>query len=268
MTDLLAIGTILNAPDIPASWIVGLLFAVFALLSLAGAFAVVLARDPFHSALALIVNFAGLGAMFLLLDAAFVAISQIIVYASAVVVLFLFVIAYLGDRRELLHMQLRAAAAGPAGVVVSIAMFLTLSIGVVAANIPSFRKLGVEPSDVLPEFHFGSPQALGQTFLTKYLLEFEAISIVLLVAAIGGIVLGLTGRARHKRLQSELGVLSADEHKRRFRARLDAPRAGTNVREEGHAALHGQGSGGAMDTRAEVVPIGGNGNGHNDGADS
>jgi NADH-quinone oxidoreductase subunit J len=248
--------SVLNLPDIPGDWVVGALFAAFALLSIAGALAVVIAKDPFRSALALIINFAGLGALFLLLDASFVAISQIIVYASAVVVLFLFVIAYLGDRREIMTMNLRAAAMGPAGLVVAIGMFVVLTVGVVRANIAAFPRVRGVTTDVLPEFGFGSPQAIGQVFLTKYLLEFEAISIVLLVAAIGGIVLGLTGRTRHRKLQTELGVTSADEHKRRFRRRLDAPTTpGTAVDE--HHALHGQGSGGGLDTHAEIVPIGG-----------
>ena len=63
-------------------------------------------------------------------------------------------------------------------------------------------------------FDFGSPQAIGETFLTDYVLEFELTSLVLLVAAIGGIVLGLTGRARHERLRKLMQTRSADQQKR------------------------------------------------------
>jgi hypothetical protein len=68
---------------------------------------------------------------------------------------------------------------------------------------------------------FGSPQAIGEVFLTDYVLVFEVTGLVLVVAAIGGIVLGLTGRARRARMQLLMQTRSADQYKR-LHARREA----------------------------------------------
>jgi NADH-quinone oxidoreductase subunit J len=197
-------------PDIPGAPVEVLLFALFASLAIFGAVRVVTASDPFVSALSLLFNFVSLGALYLLLEQPFVAISQILVYAGAVVVLFLFVIAYLGDRRELAADAVRARLLRPFAILASVAFAATL-IGVVwSADFPAVTKL----SKTAAGYEFGSPQAIGEVFLTDYVLAFEVTSLVLLVAAIGGIVLGLTGRARHERLRKLMQTRSADQQKR------------------------------------------------------
>lgn len=196
--------------DVPGAPFVVLFFALFSVLAIFGAVRVVTASDPFVSALSLLFNFVSLGALYLLLEQDFVAISQILVYAGAVVVLFLFVIAYLGDRRELADDGTRAPMLRPFGVLAAVALALVL-VGVVwQADIPSPAPLVDTPAG----FAFGSAQAVGETFMSKYLLAFEVTSIVLLVAAIGGIVLGLTGRARHDRLRKLMQTRSADQQKK------------------------------------------------------
>ncbi len=197
-------------PELPGAPFVVILFALFSLLAIFGAVRVVTASDPFISALSLLFNFVSLGALYLLLGQDFVAISQILVYAGAVVVLFLFVIAYLGDRRELAADATRGKLLRPAGVLASVALALVLVSAVAAAKLPT----PVTPQKTDAGFAFGSPQAIGEAFMTKYILIFEATSVVLLVAAIGGVVLGLTGRARHDRLRKLMQTRSADQQKR------------------------------------------------------
>lgn len=197
-------------PELPGAPVEVLLFGLFAVLAIFGAVRVVTASDPFVSALSLLFNFVSLGALYLMLDQAFVAISQILVYAGAVVVLFLFVIAYLGDRRELAADAVRARALRPFAVLAVLAFLVTLLAVVVTADFPELAEL----SDTAAGYGFGTPQAIGETFLGTYVLAFEVTSLVLLVAAIGGIVLGLTGRARHDRLRKLMQTRSADQQKK------------------------------------------------------
>lgn len=215
--------------DIPGAPVEVLLFALFAVLAIVGALLVVTASDPFVSALSLLFNFVSLGALYLLLDQPFVAISQILVYAGAVVVLFLFVIAYLGDRRELAADAVRARALRPIALIGILALLGTLLAVVFVADFPSPVELSKEAAAT-----FGTPQAIGESFLTTYVLAFEVTSLVLLVAAIGGIVLGLTGRARHDRLRKLMQTRSADQqkklheaHERELRAAREGAVGGT-----------------------------------------
>ena len=158
-------------------WIVWFV-AVFACLS--SALAVVSFRNPFFSALALIGNLASLAVLYLLLSAQFVAAAQVLVYAGAVVVMFLFVIAYLGGEAD-------APWAGGSpwwvfGAVLAAGAILTeivVAIGTTTSG--SEPKIGDA---------FGSPAQIGRLFLTNHLLAFEVTSIVLLAAAVGGVILG------------------------------------------------------------------------------
>jgi len=149
-------------------------------VAIVSALAVVLAGNPFHSALSLIMNLVSLATLYLLLQADFLAAAQVIVYAGAVMIMFLFVIAYLGGRadeptRDIPLWQLGAAIIAGSAIVIEI---------VVAVSTQSFGS-GATVSD-----QFGSPVVLGGEFFNRYLLAFEATSILLLVAAVGGVVLG------------------------------------------------------------------------------
>jgi NADH-quinone oxidoreductase subunit J len=161
-------------------WIVWIL-AAFACLG--SGVAVVTFGNPFYSALALIGNLGSLAVLFLLASAEFVAAAQVLVYAGAVMVMFLFVIAYLGDRTEApwaggpSWLQLGALVAAGA-LLVEIVVVVGLAAGDALTD----------PADV--EAAFGSPTEIGRLFLTDHLLAFEITSIVLLVAAVGGVVLG------------------------------------------------------------------------------
>jgi len=166
---------------------------VAAFACLASAVAVVSFSNPFYSALALIGNLGSLAVLYLLLSSEFVAAAQVLVYAGAVMVMFLFVIAYIGPRSE------SPWAGGPSwqavGAVLAAAALLVEII--VAIGLKAGGRLAHSP-DV--HGSFGSPAYIGRLFLTDHLLAFEITSIVLLVAAIGGVILG----AHSRRLPEEL----------------------------------------------------------------
>jgi NADH:ubiquinone oxidoreductase subunit 6 (subunit J) len=167
-------------------WVVWTLAAFGCLVS---AIAVVSFRNPFYSALSLIANLASLAVLFLLLSGEFVAAGQLLVYGGAVMVMFLFVIAYLGDRTEE-----SPWSGGPSwlvlGAVTAGGAILVEVIIVVALNTGGFLS---KPATI--HRAFGSPESIGRLFLTDHLLAFEVTSIVLLVAAVGGVVLGAHARA-------------------------------------------------------------------------
>jgi NADH-quinone oxidoreductase subunit J len=159
--------------------------AAVALLS-SGAL-VVLFSNPFYSALALMGNLASLAVLYLLLEAEFVAAAQVLVYAGAVVVMFLFVIAYLGGRAD------APWAAGHRVVRIGAIVACLAIAGEVMAVV------ALEASDALSSpakitSAFGSPATIGELFLTDHLLAFEITSIILLVAAVGGVILGSGAR--------------------------------------------------------------------------
>jgi NADH-quinone oxidoreductase subunit J len=161
-------------------WIVWVLAAT-ALFS--SGIAVILFQNPFYSALALIVNLASLAVLYLLLEAEFVAAAQVLVYAGAVVVMFLFVIAYLGGRAD------APLAGGPTFQVVG----AIVAAGAIAVEV--VVAIALKAGDRLNDTDeigsaFGSPAATGRLFLSNHLLAFEVTSIILLVAAVGGVILG------------------------------------------------------------------------------
>ena len=144
---------------------------------------VITLSNPFYSALGLIGNLASLAVLYLLSSAEFVAAAQVLVYAGAVMVMFLFVIAYLGGRADAPwaggSTLFRAAAIVAGGALLAETVVALLWKSSDLSHSPS-----VDPS-------FGSPAEIGRLFLTDHLLAFEITSIVLLVAAIGGVVLGI-----------------------------------------------------------------------------
>jgi NADH:ubiquinone oxidoreductase subunit 6 (subunit J) len=149
---------------------------------------VVTAANPFSSALSLIGNLASLAVLYLLASGEFVAAAQVLVYAGAVMVMFLFVIAYLGGRAD-------APWAGGTRLIQTssvVAALSLLAVSLVALMLNAGGRLSHE-ADVSRAF--GSPAEMGRLFLTDHLLAFEITSIVLLVAAVGGVVLGTRSEA-------------------------------------------------------------------------
>jgi NADH-quinone oxidoreductase subunit J len=151
--------------------------------------AVISFSNPFYSALALIGNLASLAVLYLLLSAEFLAAAQVLVYAGAVMVMFLFVIAYIGRDAD------APFAGGPSwqAIAAVIAAGAILVDVVVAIGLKAGGRLAQE-QDV--DAFFGGPYEVGRVFLTDHLLAFEITSIVLLVAAVGGVILGSEARRK------------------------------------------------------------------------
>jgi len=165
------------------TWVV---WVIAALACLGSGLAVISFSNPFYSALALIGNLASLAVLYLLSSAEFVAAAQVLVYAGAVMVMFLFVIAYLGGRAD------APWAGGPrwlqiSSVVAGVALLAEVVVALLWKSDRLDHAASIDSS-------FGSPAEIGRLFLTDHLLAFEITSIVLLVAAVGGVVLGLQAR--------------------------------------------------------------------------
>jgi NADH-quinone oxidoreductase subunit J len=169
------------------------LFFVAAIFAIAGAMGVITLRNPFYSVLALVVHLIALAALFLLLRAEFVAAAQVVVYAGAVMVLYVFVVAYIGGGEEL--------AAGSALRILGPLFAFALAIELCVAMLGSALK-GISGKGAPFVQGFGTPKHIGTLFLTKYLFPFEVASLLLLVAAVGAVML-----ARRRR---GLGTLDED----------------------------------------------------------
>ncbi|MDA8346420.1 MAG: NADH-quinone oxidoreductase subunit J [Thermaerobacter sp.] len=160
-------------------------FWLAAAVAIVGAGGVLLARNPVHSALSLVVNLAALGVLFLLLHAEFLAVVEILVYAGAVMVLFLFVVTLLmaGTKTPKEEHRFRLAYQFLlAGLFGFILLVLVAHVMLGADWISSLAGPNVGS--------FGSIAAFGTALFTQYLLPFELTAVVLLVAVIGVIVLG------------------------------------------------------------------------------
>jgi NADH-quinone oxidoreductase subunit J len=160
------------------------LFFIAAIGAIVGAVGVVSLQNPFFSVLALVFHLLSLAALFLLLQAQFVAAAQVVVYAGAVMVLYVFVVAYVGAA-EAAHFKApvgggqRTLAIGFA-----LALFVELCIAVLGSGLAA---IGTDGPTVA--FGFGGPSQLGQALLTKFLVAFEVASYLLLIAAVGAVVL-------------------------------------------------------------------------------
>jgi NADH-quinone oxidoreductase subunit J len=179
---------------------------VAAVAAVGTAFVVVTQRNPFVSAIALLGNLASLATLYLLLRADFVAAAQVIVYAGAVMVMFLFVIAYVGPRTEsgaghTPRWQTRAA------VLAGILILANIVLAITKAKLddPAAVKDG-----------FGSTQTIGYGLLTSYTLGFEVVSLLLLVGAIAGVIFGSGPRPTRVRPGEGVGDESPEADARRI----------------------------------------------------
>lgn len=172
-------------------------------LALVAAVGVVFLRQTIYSALSLVVNMVGLAALFLMLNAQFLAAVQIIIYAGAVMVLFVFIIALLSPGEEE-----RPSADGRLWIGLVAAVYITVQIYALASNGITYDRttashplrgqeiaLSADPHD--PSFRYsydvvnrnGNVQSVAAELFTTFLLPFEITSGLLLVAAIGAVYL-------------------------------------------------------------------------------
>ena len=157
------------------------LFWLFAILMLVFGAAVVINRNPVASALSLVVSFGGLSALFISLDAFFIGVIQILVYAGAVMVLFLFIIMLLDLRAEERRQVNGVAFAG--GIAVALAFFVQICF--VVQELRDAHK----PFPPLASPQADDVRAVGLLLFDNYNLPFQIIAVLVLVATIGVIVL-------------------------------------------------------------------------------
>jgi NADH-quinone oxidoreductase subunit J len=175
------------------------LFIVFALIAIVAAAGVILSRKPVYSALFLLLNFASLAALYIMLQAQFLAAVQIIVYAGAIVVLFLFVVMLIGGGelgagdRETSRQGNKADAASPrfrvqlgwprvTALVLAVLLLAGVGYGLITGQLHAGRGTAAA-------FGQGSVEAIGAALYTDYLLPFELTSVLLLVGMVGAVVL-------------------------------------------------------------------------------
>ena len=163
-------------------WFEQLLFFVAALGALGGALGVVVLRNPFYSVLALVGHLVALAVLFLLLRAEFLAAAQVVVYAGAVMVLYIFVVAYIGGVDEPVGRS--AAFVTQLGPLFAGVLLVEIAIAVIGSSLGALDSRG---ADIGPGF--GGPGQIGELLLRRFLIPFEAASFLLLVAAVGAVVL-------------------------------------------------------------------------------
>jgi len=168
------------------------LFFLAAAGVITGAVGVVVLRNPFYSVLALVSHLLSLAVLFLLLRSEFVAAVQVVVYAGAVMVLYVFVVAYVGGEGDSIGERLRGP--GPVGsglrlggAIVASAMLVELLIALLGTGLEAIGGYGAGYAPG-PQT-FGTPAYIGKLLLTRFLLVFEIASFLLLIAAVGGVVL-------------------------------------------------------------------------------
>ena len=160
-------------------------FWVFAPISIASAIGMLLMRNAVHAALFLVVNFFCLAVFYLILDAPFLFAVQIIVYAGAIMVLFLFVIMLLGvDRGD--DLKERLVAQRPLAIALAIAFVVEIGLAVRAGI--GFSTLAPDGFDAVNQP--GNAQAVARVLFRSYFFPFEVTSILLIIAAIAAMVLG------------------------------------------------------------------------------
>ncbi len=178
------------------------LFFLGAIGAISGAVGVVVLRDPFYSVLALVGHLLSLAVLFLLLRAEFVAAVQVVVYAGAVMVLYVFVVAYVGDNVSSVGERLHPGGVAPTGgarlpvprhgvrlgsALLGGALLIELLIALLGSGLKAIGEYGA-PYAPGPRT-YGTPAYIGNLLLTRFLIAFEIASFLLLIAAVGAVVL-------------------------------------------------------------------------------
>ena len=159
------------------------IFFIAGIGAILGAVGVATVRNPFYAVLALVSHLVSLAALFLLLRAEFVAAAQVVVYAGAVMVLYVFVVAYVGGQDEPVR-----PAGGPGLRAASIVFAGLLAVELLIAVLGSgLKAINAKGAPYTPGF--GTPKQIGELLLTRFLFPFEAASFLLLMAAVGAVVL-------------------------------------------------------------------------------
>ena len=167
-------------------------FYIFGGIAVLASLGVIGQRNPMHSVMLLIVSFGALAGLYILLDAPFTAVTQIIIYAGAIMVLFLFVVMLLNAHTEA---DLPAGSLGPRALKIGVVLSLLLGAEVVWA----LSRLGLTSfsSDPAAIASISSVAQIGTQLFTVHAFAFEVTSILILVAMVGAVV--IAGKGRHGR---------------------------------------------------------------------
>lgn len=164
------------------------LFYLFAAIAVGGSLAVIAQRNPMHSVLWLIASFVGLSGLYVLLDAPFTAVTQIIIYAGAIMVLFLFVVMLLNTPREdppVLDPRRPLLSSGPRRAGGLLAFVFLVLIGWAILRVPNRPVL----ADAQVGERVSSVAQIGRELFTTHAFAFEVTSVLILVAMVGAVVL-------------------------------------------------------------------------------
>jgi NADH-quinone oxidoreductase subunit J len=162
------------------------LFLGIAAISILTAVSMLLSRDTIYSALFLVLNFLAVATLYLLLNAAFIAMVQVTVYAGAIMVLFLFVIMLLGTSHDTLGGPYRWQL--PVAIILGLGLITELAVTLMARG-ESISNNAASVSEA-----FGSPASVGKLLFSEYLVPFEVTSVLLLVAMVGAVILTRRGK--------------------------------------------------------------------------
>jgi NADH-quinone oxidoreductase subunit J len=161
-------------------------FYIFAAIAIIASVLVVGQRNPMHSVMLLITSFGALAGLYVLLDAPFTAVTQIIIYAGAIMVLFLFVVMLLNVPREEAAPPAIAAVLGPTGMKIGAVLSVVLGVEIVwALSRVGLSWFAEDPAAA----SVSSVARIGSALFTEHIFAFEATSILILVAMVGAIVL-------------------------------------------------------------------------------
>ncbi len=161
------------------------LFYAFAAITVLASLGVVSQKNPMHSVMLLIVSFGALAGLYVLLDAPFTAVTQIIVYAGAIMVLFLFVVMLLNQHQEDDAEAVPAALRGinlRAGVLLSVLLALEVALGLSRLGITAYS------SDAGERASISSVARIGTALFTTHSFAFEVTSVLILVSMVGAVV--------------------------------------------------------------------------------
>ena len=169
-----------------------IVFYIFAAITVLASIGVVSARSPMHSVMLLIVSFAGLAGLYVQLDAPFTAVTQIIIYAGAIMVLFLFVVMLLNAHTE---DEAIPARLGPHALRLAVLLSLLLAFELVSAII-KLDRLSFDPTTR----NISSVAAIGSALYNTngYAFAFEVTSVLILVSMVGAVVIARRPRSESR----------------------------------------------------------------------
>jgi NADH-quinone oxidoreductase subunit J len=170
-----------------------IIFYMLAAMAIAGAVGVITVKNPVYAAISLLFTFLVVAALFILRHAEFLAAVQVMVYGGGIMVLFLFVIMLINVKNlqsNKVFLTEQAPIAIMAGILVGALMAAAVLLGVLVTGSNDLAALKMVDGEIV-----GNTEAIGQSLYTTYLVPFEIVSVVLLVAMIGAIIFGRRDRS-------------------------------------------------------------------------